>query len=86
MVTAAIRPMPLWQALFYFGLPAILFRASIYYGTPALIDLGLGHRRSSGLIPEHRGAFAVGGLAGSGPSRDRSARLLPALAEARHHS
>jgi membrane protease YdiL (CAAX protease family) len=36
-----IRPMPLWQALLYFGLPALLFRASIYNGTPALMRLGL---------------------------------------------
>lgn len=36
-----IDPMPLWQALLYFGLPALLFRVSIYNGTPALIHLGL---------------------------------------------
>ncbi len=36
-----IHPMPLWQALLYFGLPALLFRLSIYNGTPVLIALGL---------------------------------------------
>lgn len=39
--TIVIKPMPLWQALFYFGLPALLFRISLYNGTPALIRLGL---------------------------------------------
>ena len=37
----SINPMPVWQALFYFGLPALLFRISLYNGTPALIRLGL---------------------------------------------
>ena len=36
-----INLMPLWQALLYFGLPALLFRISIYNGTPALIALGM---------------------------------------------
>ncbi len=36
-----IEPMPVWQALLYFGLPVLLFRISIYSGTPALIRLGL---------------------------------------------
>lgn len=36
-----LSPMPLWQALLYFGLPAVLFRVCLYYGTPALIRLGL---------------------------------------------
>lgn len=40
-ITDSIKPMPLWQAVFYFGLPALLFRLSIYNGTPALIRLGL---------------------------------------------
>jgi membrane protease YdiL (CAAX protease family) len=40
-VPAKINPMPLWQALVYFGLPAILFRISLYSGTPALMWLGL---------------------------------------------
>ena len=38
---ATSNPMPLWQALLYFGLPALLFRVSLYAGTPALIRLGL---------------------------------------------
>jgi membrane protease YdiL (CAAX protease family) len=33
--------MPIWQALLYFGLPALLFRLFLYNGTPALIGLGL---------------------------------------------
>src|SRR5512143_83484 len=37
----SIHSMPLWQALLYFGLPALLFRLSIYNGTPALIALGV---------------------------------------------
>ncbi len=36
-----IQPMPLWLAVLYFGLPALLFRVSIYNGTPALIALGM---------------------------------------------
>ncbi len=36
-----IHPMPLWQSVLYFGLPALLFRLSIYNGTPALIALGM---------------------------------------------
>jgi membrane protease YdiL (CAAX protease family) len=36
-----IHPMPFWQALVYFGLPALLFRLSIYTGTPLLLRLGL---------------------------------------------
>jgi membrane protease YdiL (CAAX protease family) len=36
-----VRPMPFWQALFYFGLPALLFRLCLYNGLPALIGLGL---------------------------------------------
>jgi hypothetical protein len=34
-------PLPLRQALLYFGLPALLFRLSIYTATPTLIRLGL---------------------------------------------
>lgn len=37
----SLHPMPLWQSLLYFGLPALLFRLSIYNGTPALIALGM---------------------------------------------
>lgn len=33
--------MPFWQALLYFGLPAVLFRLSLYNGIPALIPAGL---------------------------------------------
>ena len=36
-----IKSMPFWQALLYFGLPALLFRLSLYRGIPALIHLGL---------------------------------------------
>ena len=36
-----VRPLPLWQALLYFGLPALLFRISIYQGAPLLLHLGL---------------------------------------------
>jgi membrane protease YdiL (CAAX protease family) len=33
--------MPLWQAVLYFGLPALLFRVSLYSGTPVLLGWGL---------------------------------------------
>jgi hypothetical protein len=36
-----LLPMPLWQAILYFGLPGLLFRLSLYNGTPALIGLEL---------------------------------------------
>jgi len=36
-----VDPMPIWQALLYFGLPALLFRICIYNGIPTLIRLGL---------------------------------------------
>ncbi len=36
-----LRPLPLWQALLYFGLPALLFRLSLYAAIPALMRLGL---------------------------------------------
>lgn len=36
-----LSPMPLWQAVLCFGLPALLFRLCIYSGTPALIRWGL---------------------------------------------
>jgi membrane protease YdiL (CAAX protease family) len=39
--TATIKPMSLWKALLYFGLPALLFRISLYNGLPALIRLGM---------------------------------------------
>jgi len=38
---STLRPLPLWQALLYFGLPALLFRISLYNGTPMLIRLGM---------------------------------------------
>jgi membrane protease YdiL (CAAX protease family) len=38
---STLRPLPLWQALLYFGLPALLFRLSLYTALPALIRLGL---------------------------------------------
>jgi membrane protease YdiL (CAAX protease family) len=39
--TYHVRPMPLWQALLYFGLPALFFRLCLYSGLPALINAGL---------------------------------------------
>lgn len=39
--TVTINPMPLWKALLYFGLPALLFRISLYSGTQALVRLGM---------------------------------------------
>lgn len=38
---ASIKPMPLWQALLYFGLPALLFRLFLYTGIPWFVGLGL---------------------------------------------
>ena len=38
---ASISPMPFWQALLYFGLPALLFRFFLYTGIPAFVHLGL---------------------------------------------
>ena len=40
-LASTIDPLPLRQALLYFGIPALLFRLSLYTGTPALIRLGL---------------------------------------------
>ncbi len=40
-LSPATKPMPLWQALLYFGLPALLFRLCLYNGLPALVGLGL---------------------------------------------
>lgn len=39
--TAVINPMPLWKALLYFGLPALLFRIFLYNGTPMFIRWGI---------------------------------------------
>src|SRR5512143_1490819 len=39
--TIHVSPMPLWQALLYFGLPALLFRICLYSGIPLLIQAGL---------------------------------------------
>lgn len=39
--TRSITPLPLSQAVLYFGLPALLFRISLYNGTPVLIRLGM---------------------------------------------
>ena len=36
-----VKPMPFWQSLLYFGLPALLFRIFLYNGMPALIRLGI---------------------------------------------
>ena len=36
-----IDPMPLWQALLYFGLPALLFRIFLYMGIPTFSRMGL---------------------------------------------
>ncbi len=41
-VSARVSPMPLWQALLYFGLPALLFRLSLYGGIPLLMGLSFG--------------------------------------------
>jgi membrane protease YdiL (CAAX protease family) len=41
VIETSIHPMPFWQALLYFGLPALLFRICLYSGIPALIRLGL---------------------------------------------
>lgn len=38
---AQVHPMPFWQAILYFGLPALMFRIFIYSGIPAFIRLGL---------------------------------------------
>lgn len=38
---AEVPPLPLWQAVLYFALPALLSRLSIYSGMPALIGWGL---------------------------------------------
>jgi membrane protease YdiL (CAAX protease family) len=38
---ASISPMPFWQALLYFGLPALMFRFFLYTGIPAFVRLGL---------------------------------------------
>ncbi len=40
-VPAGIRPMPLWQSVLYFGLPALLFRLCLYNAAPALMALGM---------------------------------------------
>jgi membrane protease YdiL (CAAX protease family) len=37
----ALKPLPLWQALLYFGLPALGFRLAFYNGLPILLSLGL---------------------------------------------
>ena len=36
-----VSRMPLWQAVLYFGLPALLFRICLYSGIPALIRMRL---------------------------------------------
>jgi membrane protease YdiL (CAAX protease family) len=36
-----VRPLHLWQALLWFGIPALGFRLSLYNGLPALVSLGL---------------------------------------------
>ena len=36
-----VKSMPLWQAILYFGLPALLFRFCLYNGIPVLKRLGL---------------------------------------------
>ena len=35
------RPLPLWQALLYFGVPGLTFFLFVWVGIPALTDLGL---------------------------------------------
>jgi membrane protease YdiL (CAAX protease family) len=36
-----MKPMPIWLALLYFGLPALAFRLCLYWGFPALTRLGM---------------------------------------------
>ena len=36
-----LKPLPLWQALLYFGLPALGFRLALYTGLPLLLSWGL---------------------------------------------
>jgi membrane protease YdiL (CAAX protease family) len=38
---ARIKPMPLWMAILFFGIPALVFRASVYLGMPSLLNLGV---------------------------------------------
>lgn len=38
---AAPRPLPLWQALLFFGVPAVLFRLALYNGTDLLVTHGV---------------------------------------------
>lgn len=42
-----LRPMPFWQAVLFFGLPALLFRLCLYNAPPALIALGLSRFHAS---------------------------------------
>lgn len=37
----SIRPLPLWKAIFFFGVPSLGFRLAIYTGIPALMAAGL---------------------------------------------
>ncbi len=39
--TGQAKPMPFWQSLLYFGLPALLFRVCLYNGIPVLMKAGL---------------------------------------------
>ena len=36
-----VKPLPLWQALLYFGIPALLFKISVYGGFPLLEGMGI---------------------------------------------
>jgi len=36
-----IKPMPLWMAVIFFGIPALVFRGFIYLGMPFLIGAGV---------------------------------------------
>lgn len=37
----SLRALPIWPALLFFGLPALLFRLSIYWGMPTMMAAGL---------------------------------------------
>lgn len=39
--TQSIRPMPLWMAVFFFGIPALVIRNFLYVGIPLLMSTGM---------------------------------------------
>lgn len=38
---SSLRPLPIWLALLFFGLPALIFRLAIYWGMPNMMEAGL---------------------------------------------